>query len=114
LDGQPRLTPLRTPPRKRHLLLELYTCLRRPDSENHEITPGCLNDPWQGTIIRNRLILQNNIEGVDNAGDVTKDGEEDVDKKIGAASTLKEDSKRREDDGKDDLADVACCERHCV
>lgn len=59
------------------------------------------------------LILQNDIKGVDDAGDVTKNGEQDVDEKVGATATLKEDTERREDDGKDDLADVACGESHC-
>jgi len=67
-----------------------------------------------GTSINRRyLILQNDIKGVDNAGDVSKDGEQNVDEKVGTAATLKEDSERREDDGKDDLADVACGESHC-
>lgn len=81
------------------------------------------------SISRRHLILQNDIEGVDNAGDVSrdwlsarsrrrrclllvagylpKDGEQNVDEKVGTAAALKEDSERREDDGKDDLADVA-------
>ena len=37
----------------------------------------------------------------------TKDGEEDVDEEISTASALEEDSERREEDGNDDLADVA-------
>lgn len=44
----------------------------------------------------------------------TEDCEEDVDAEISAASPLKEDSKRREDDGEDDLADVAArCQCAC-
>lgn len=38
---------------------------------------------------------------------LTQDGEEDVDEEIGAATTLEEDTHGREDDGKDDLADIA-------
>jgi hypothetical protein len=38
---------------------------------------------------------------------LTQDGEEDVDEEIGAATTLEEDTHGREDDGKDDLANVA-------
>jgi len=49
---------------------------------------------------------------VNDAGNVTQDGQEDVDEEIGAASTLEEDTKRREDDGENDLADVAGGERH--
>jgi hypothetical protein len=45
---------------------------------------------------------------------LTQDGEEDVDEEIGAATTLEEDTHGREDDGKDDLADIASGERHVV
>jgi hypothetical protein len=38
---------------------------------------------------------------------LTQDGEEDVDEEIGAATALEEDTHGREDDGKDDLANVA-------
>jgi hypothetical protein len=37
---------------------------------------------------------------------LTKDGETDVDKQVDTAALLKEDTQRREDDGKDDLANV--------
>jgi hypothetical protein len=37
----------------------------------------------------------------------TEDGQEDVDKEVGAAATLKEDSDGRDEDGEDDLDDVA-------
>lgn len=43
----------------------------------------------------------------------TQDGEEDVDEEIGTASTLEENSERREDDGNDDLADVAGEQSRC-
>jgi len=58
------------------------------------------------------LIFANDVEGVDNAGNVAEDGEEDVDQNVGAATTLKEDTERWEDDGKDDLADIASGESH--
>ncbi len=38
---------------------------------------------------------------------LTEDGQQDVDEEISTAATLEEDSKRRKDDGKDDLANVA-------
>lgn len=47
------------------------------------------------------------IQGVDDTGDVTQNGEQDVDEQVGAATTLKEDTQRWQEDGKDDLADVA-------
>lgn len=49
---------------------------------------------------------------MDNAGDVTKDGQEDVDEDVCAATTLEEDTERWEDDGEDDFADVASGECH--
>lgn len=52
------------------------------------------------------------IQCVDDAGNVTKDGQEDVDEQIGATATLKEYTKRREDNGKNDLDDVGAGECH--
>lgn len=47
------------------------------------------------------------IQGVNDAGNVTEDGQQDVDKEISTAAALEEDTKRRENDGEDDLDDVA-------
>ena len=47
------------------------------------------------------------VQGVDDTWDVTEDGQQDVDEEVGAAATLKEDTERWEDDGENDLADVA-------
>lgn len=47
------------------------------------------------------------VQGVDNAGNVTKDGQQDVDEEVSTTAALEEDTKRREDDGDDDLDDVA-------
>lgn len=47
------------------------------------------------------------IQSVDDTGNVTQDGEQDVDEQVGAASALEEDTQRRQEDGKEDLADVA-------
>lgn len=44
---------------------------------------------------------------MDDTRDVTQNGQQDVDEEVGIATSLKEDTKRRENDGKDDLADVA-------
>jgi hypothetical protein len=63
--------------------------------------------------LRRFLILQDDVEGMDDAGDVTKNGEENVDQEIAAAATLEENTKRWEDDGEDDLENVACGESHC-
>ena len=44
---------------------------------------------------------------MDDAGNVTKDGQQNVDEEVSTAAALEEDTKRREDDGDDDLDDVA-------
>lgn len=40
----------------------------------------------------------------------TQDGQTDVDQKISTASSLEEDTKRRKDEGEEDLADVPGCD----
>ena len=50
------------------------------------------------------------MSGLHDAGDVAQDGEEDVDQEIGSAAALEEDAERGQDDGDDDLADVAVAE----
>ena len=40
-------------------------------------------------------------------GNVTEDGQQDVDEEVGVAATLEEDTKRGQDNGEDDLADIA-------
>ena len=45
-------------------------------------------------------------------GNVTQDGEQDVDEEIRVAAALEEDAERGEEDGEDDLADVGGGERH--
>ena len=47
------------------------------------------------------------LQGVDDSGNVTQYGQEDVDEKVGIATALEEDTKGWEEDGEDDLADVA-------
>lgn len=47
------------------------------------------------------------VQSMNDAGNVTEDGEQDVDQKITTAATLEEDTQRWEEDGKDDLADIA-------
>jgi len=59
-----------------------------------------------------RLIFADDVEGVDDAGNVTKDGQENVDQKITTAAALEEDTEGREEDGEDDLADVGTGESH--
>jgi hypothetical protein len=42
-------------------------------------------------------------------GNVTQDGQQDVDEEVGVAAALEEDTQRRDEDGEDDLDDVAVC-----
>ena len=58
------------------------------------------------------LILQNDVESVDDTRQVTQDGEQDVDEEVGTTATLEEDTNGGQDDGKENLADVASGERH--
>jgi len=59
-----------------------------------------------------RLVLENNVQSVDDTRNVTQDGQQDIDQEIRSATTLKEDTKRWDEDGKEDLDDIAGCERH--
>jgi len=58
------------------------------------------------------LIFENDVQSVQDTRQVTQDGQQDVDEEIGTAAALQEDTQRREDDGKNDLADIAGSERH--
>lgn len=44
---------------------------------------------------------------MNDSGNVTKDGQQNVDEEVSTTAALEEDTKRREDDGDDDLDDVA-------
>jgi hypothetical protein len=44
---------------------------------------------------------------VDNTRNPTQDGQTDVDQEVSTTSALQEDTQRRQDDGEDDLADIA-------
>ena len=49
---------------------------------------------------------------MDDARNVAKNGEKDVDEEVGIAATLQEHTQRREDNGKNDLADITVgCQR---
>lgn len=45
-------------------------------------------------------------------GNVTQDGEEDVDEEVGVAATLEEDTERGNEDGEGDLAEVGGGDGH--
>jgi hypothetical protein len=44
---------------------------------------------------------------MDDAGNVTEDGQQNVDEQVAATTTFKEDTQGRQDDGNDDFADIA-------
>lgn len=46
------------------------------------------------------------VHGVDNTGNPTQDGQQDVDQEVSTTSALQEDTQGRQDDGEDDLADI--------
>lgn len=46
------------------------------------------------------------LQGMDDAWDVPEDGEQDVDEQVAAATALKEDADRWQEDGDDDFTDV--------
>lgn len=50
---------------------------------------------------------QRDIHRVDDTRDPTQDGQTDVDEKISATSSLQEDTERRQDEGENELADIA-------
>lgn len=50
--------------------------------------------------------MQNHIQSMDDTGYVTQDCQEDIDQQVGSTTTLQEDTKRWEEDGNDDLADI--------
>ena len=77
---------------------------------------ACDRGPGTGTghecRVTGSLVLKDDVQSVDDAGNVTENGEEDVDAEVSTAAALEEDTDGREDDGKNDLADVAGGERH--
>lgn len=63
-------------------------------------------------VVNISLILENNVQSVNDARNISENCQENVDEEISTASSLKEDTKRWENDGKNDLADIACGEGH--
>jgi len=60
------------------------------------------------TIFRNNacdgsILLGDGVDGVEDAGDVPEDGEQEADPELMPASELEEDAEGREDDGDDDV-----------
>lgn len=52
------------------------------------------------------MAKQENIQGVNYAGNVTEDGEKDVDAEVGSEASLEKDSDRWKEDCDDDLEDI--------
>ena len=59
------------------------------------------------------LKLENDVNSVDNTRNVTQNRQQDVDEEIGIAAAFEEHAERREEDGEDELDDVASGEGHC-
>jgi hypothetical protein len=49
------------------------------------------------------LIFQDNVEGMDDSGNVAKNCEQDIDEEVCSATALEEHSKRRQEDGEENL-----------
>jgi len=61
----------------------------------------------------NRKRYRGILQSVNDSRNVSQDGEEDIDEEIRVATTLKENTEWREQDGEDDLDDIAvegCCQ----
>lgn len=58
------------------------------------------------------VVVEEDIQSVDDTGNVTQDGEQDVDAEVSTASSLQEDTDGWQDDGKNDLEDIASGEGH--
>ena len=52
-------------------------------------------------------IYVSDLQGMNNTRNITQYCQENVDEEVGIATALKENTKRRQEDGEDDLADVA-------
>jgi hypothetical protein len=59
-----------------------------------------------------RLIFEDDVQGVDHAGNPSEQSQRNVDEEVGAATTLKEDTQRGDEEGDNDLADIGSGERH--
>jgi hypothetical protein len=56
--------------------------------------------------------MEDEVRGGVTYGNVTEDGQQDVDEEVGIASALEEHADGREEDGEHDLDEVAGGERH--
>lgn len=57
-------------------------------------------------------ILENDVQGMDDAGNVAENGENDVDEQMDGATGLDEHTKRRQQDGAEHFENVRKCDRH--
>ena len=58
------------------------------------------------------LKFKYNIQGMNDTGNITEYGKQDVDEEVCVAAALEEDTKGRKNDGEDDFDKVASGERH--
>jgi len=59
------------------------------------------------------LVLEDDVQSMNDSWNIAKDRQQNVDEEIGTTAALEEDTKRWEDDGKNDLEDIASSESHC-
>jgi len=62
--------------------------------------------------LRLELVLEDNVQGVDDTGDVSQDCQKNVDEEISSASSFKEDTQRGDKDCTNDLDNIAASGRH--
>lgn len=67
---------------------------------------------WAGAGPSHRSPFEDDVQRVDNAGNVSETCEENVEAERACAADLEEDAQRREEDCEEDLADIASSERH--
>jgi hypothetical protein len=58
------------------------------------------------------LVLEDNVQSVDDTRDVAQNREDDVEEQVRVAATLEEYTQGGQDNGKDDLAQIACGDSH--
>ena len=71
-----------------------------------------MDDTLEENVSNGLLCIVVECVGWGTYGNVTQDGEQDVDEEIRVAAALEEDAERGEEDGEDDLADVGGGERN--
>lgn len=69
--------------------------------------PGRYCGGWSARLLLRKMAIKIERKWLGGMVTYAEDGQQDVEQQLGAAADLEEDAERREDDGEDDLADVA-------